>query len=138
MSSRSIHFRIEELVSEELFNLVKTDKLWDLFDERLLDTIDALKEKFPEGSMTINNWLWGGDRDQSGLRTKNSKYYSPTSQHSIGKAIDCIFSKYRTDSVRQYIINNPDEFPYIKGIELDVSWCHFDVRSRDEVLLFHK
>ena len=138
MSSRSIHFRIEELVSKELYDLVETDKLWDLFDERLLDTIDAVKEKFPEGSMTINNWLWGGDRDQSGLRTKNSKYYSPTSQHSIGKAVDCVFSDYDNNSVRQYVINNPDEFPYIKGIELDVSWCHFDVRSRDKVLLFSK
>ena len=135
---RSIHFRIEELVPKEVFDLVKEDALWEIFDERLLATIDALKEKFPEGSMTINNWLWGGDRDQSGLRTKNCKFYSPTSQHSIGKAIDCVFSDYETDSVRQYIINNPDEFPHIKGIELDVSWLHVDVRSRDEVLLFHK
>ena len=135
---RSVHFKIQELVPKEVFDLVKKDALWELFDERLLTTIDALKEKFPEGSMTINNWLWGGDRDQSGLRTKNSKYYSPTSQHSIGKAVDCVFSDYDNNSVRQYVINNPDEFPYIKGIELGVSWCHFDVRSRDEVLLFNK
>jgi len=135
---RSKHFKIEELVSKEVFDLIKEDVLWKLFDEKLLQTIDALKEKFPEGSMTINNWLWDGDRNQSGLRTKDSKYYSPTSQHSIGKAIDCVFSEYETDSVRQYIINNPDEFPYIKGIELDVNWLHVDVRSRDEVLLFHK
>jgi len=135
---RSKHFKIQELVPKELYQLVKEDTLWGLIDERLIDTIDALKEKFPQGTMTINNWLWGEDRNQSGLRTKNSKYYSPTSQHSIGKAIDCVFSEYETDSVRQYIINNPDEFPHIKGIELDVSWLHVDVRSRDEVLLFHK
>ena len=73
---RSVHFRIEELVPKEVFDLVKEDTLWELFDERLLATIDALKEKFPEGSMTINNWLWGGNRDQSGLRTKNSKFYN--------------------------------------------------------------
>ena len=133
---RSIHFRIEELVPKELYELVKTDKLWDLIDERLIDTIDALKEKFPEGSMTINNWLWGGNRDQSGLRTKNSKFYSPTSQHSIGKAIDCVFSDYKTEEVRQYVINNPKKFPYVKGIEKDVSWCHFDVRDSDRVVIF--
>ena len=133
---RSIHFRIEELVPKELYELVKTDKLWELFDERLLETIDTLKEKFPEGSMTINNWLWGGNRDQSGLRTKNSKFYSPTSQHSIGKAIDCVFSDYKTEEVRQYVINNPKKFPYIKGIEKDVSWCHFDVRDSDRVVIF--
>jgi len=135
---RSKHFKIQELVSKELYNLVKEDILWNLFDERLLETIDTLKDKFPEGSISINNWLWGGDRNQSGLRTKNSKYYSPTSQHSIGRAVDCIFSDYNVDSVRQYIINNPEDFPYIKGIELDVSWLHCDVRLRDKVLLFSK
>ena len=133
---RSIHFRIEELVPKEVFDLIKEDVLWELFDERLLETIDTLKEKFPEGSMTINNWLWGGNRDQSGLRTKNSKFYSPTSQHSIGKAIDCVFSDYKTEEVRQYVINNPKKFPYIKGIEKDVSWCHFDVRDSDRVVIF--
>jgi len=135
---RCKHFRIEELVPKELFDLVKEDALWKIFDERLLETIDALKEKFPEGTMTINNWLWNGLRNQSGLRTKNSEYYSSTSQHSDGKAVDCIFSDYNEDSVRQYIINNPEEFPHIKGIELDVSWLHIDVRLRDKVLLFSK
>jgi len=136
--SRCKHFRIEELVSKEVFDLIKEDTLWKLFDDKLLQTIDTLKEKFPEGSMTINNWKWNGNRNQSGLRTKNSKYYSPTSQHSIGKAIDCVFSDYSEYSVRQYVINNPDEFPYIKGIETGISWCHFDVRSSDRVVLFSK
>ena len=138
MSSRSIHFRIEELVSKELFDLVKTDKLWELFDKRLIETIDAVKEKFPDGSMTINNWLWGGDRSQSGLRTKNSEYYSPTSQHSVGRAVDCVFSDYETEEVRQYIINNPRKFPHIKGIEKGVSWLHIDCRDSDRVVIFNK
>ena len=80
--------------------------------------------------MTINNYMWGGDRGWSGLRTKDSSYYSPTSQHSLGKAIDCIFSAYDVEEVRQYILNNPDEFPHIGGIELNVSWLHLDVRER--------
>ena len=136
--SRCKYFKIEELVSKETFDLIKEDTLWKLFDAKLLVTIDALKEKFPEGTMSINTWKWQGDRNQSGLRTKNSKYYSPTSQHSVGRAVDCVFSDYDEDSVRQYVINHPDEFPYIKGIELNVSWCHFDVRSSDRVVLFNK
>jgi len=136
--SRCKYFKIEELVSKETFDLIKEDTLWRLFDAKLLVTIDALKEKFSEGTMSINTWKWKGKRTQSGLRTKDSEYYSATSQHSLGKAIDCIFSDYDEDSVRQYVINNPDEFPYIKGIELNVSWCHFDVRSSDRVVLFNK
>ena len=133
---RCKHFRIEELVPPELFQLVKVDTLWELFDEKLLITIDALKEKFPDGSMYINNWLWGLDREQSGLRTKNSEYYSPSSMHSLGKAIDCVFTHYKTEEVRKYVINNPKKFPHIKGIEKDVSWLHIDTRLSDRVVVF--
>jgi hypothetical protein len=80
--------------------------------------------------MVINSYKWGGDRGWSGLRTKNSKYYSPTSQHSLGKAIDAVFSKYDVEEVRQYILDNQEEFPHIGGVELGVSWLHIDTRPR--------
>ena len=87
--------------------------------------------------MTINNWLWNGNRNQSGLRSDDSKYYSPTSQHSFGRAIDCVFSIYSVDEVREYLIQNQDEFPEMKGIENKVSWLHVDVRNRTELLAFN-
>ena len=127
---KSSKFKIHELVPLRLFNIVHEDVLWEMIDDKLIETIDYLKEKFPEGSMTINNYIWSGDRGWSGLRTKDSSYYSPTSQHSLGKAVDIIFSAYTTDEIRKYILDNPEEFPHIGGIELLVSWLHLDVRSR--------
>ena len=127
---KSKHFKIEELVSPTIVKLVHEDVLWGLLDDRLIQTIDKIKEKFSNGSMSINNYLWSGDRSQSGLRTKDSKYYSEGSQHSIGKAIDCVFSQYNVNEVRNYILTNPDEFPFIGGVELGVSWLHIDVRPR--------
>jgi len=135
---KSKYFKIYELVPKELYDLIKEDELWNLFDDKLLYTIDSIKEKFNKGTMTINSWHWDGYRNQSGLRTKNSKLYSEGSQHSIGKATDSIFSDYNTEEVRQYIIKNPKEFPYIKGIELGVSWLHTDVRDSNNVILFRK
>ena len=134
----SKHFYISELVPINLFNYVHHDVLWRMIDDKLIETIDYLKEKFPEGTMTINNYFWNGERGHSGLRTKDSKYYSPTSQHSLGKAIDAVFSKYTTDEVRDYIISNPSEFPHIGGIEMNVSWLHIDVRPRDGTILKFK
>jgi len=127
---KSTKFKIYELVPVELYNSVHEDVLWQMMDPGLLATIDAIKAKFPKGSMIINSYKWGGDRGWSGLRTKNSKYYSPTSQHSLGKAIDAVFTAYDVEEVRQYILDNSEEFPHIGGIELGVSWLHVDTRPR--------
>ena len=127
---KSKYFKIEELVPLKLIDLIHKDLLWKLVDDDLILAIDKIKKVFPKGSVSINTYKWAGDRTQSCVRTKNSKYYSSTSQHSLGKAVDCIFSAYTTDEVRDYILNSPDEFPTIGGVELGTSWLHIDVRPR--------
>ena len=133
-------FRIEELVPPAVFAR-RGSKAWQLIDPRLVKSIDAIKRRFPNGTMTINNWKWGGIREQSGLRTMDfystgEKMEESFSQHKYGRAIDCVFSRYSTEEVRQYIINNPGEFPYVKGIELGTDWLHIDVRNSETVLTF--
>ena len=120
------HFFIHELVPRHVY-AERGAKAWELLDDRMLRLIDRLREKF--GKMTINNWYWGGDREWSGLRTAGSPFYSPYSQHSFGRAFDAIFDEVGIETVRQYILNNPDEFPELMSLELDVSWLHGDVRN---------
>lgn len=136
---KSKHFRIEELVPKELFDLLHEDTLWAIFDDDLIIALDTIKEKFSNGTMTVNNWLWNGNRSQSGIRTKESKYYSPTSQHSKGCAIDCVFSEYNAEEVRKYIVENREEFPTITRLEDKVSWLHFDTKptGQKEIYLFN-
>ena len=136
---KSNRFTLKELVPLHLYNLLHEDALWNLFDDRLLETLDTIKEKFPNGSIIINNYAWSGARTQSGIRTKNSKYYSEGSMHSVGKAVDMVFSKYTTDEVREYILENQDEFPHIGGLE-KAEWLHCDVRPRRDgkIFLFNK
>ena len=123
---RCKHFDIKELVPPHIFEQ-RGEKAWELLDERALRTLDSLRDKF--GPITVNNWAFGGDRKWSGLRTPESPYYSETSQHSYGRAFDCIFHKKEAEEVRQYLLKNRDEFPAITSIELDVSWLHFDCRN---------
>ena len=132
---KSKHFKIHELVPKHIYEK-HGERSWKFIDERLIKTIDKLKEHFNNGTMTINNYHWGGNREWSGLRTPQSPQYSETSQHSLGNAIDAVFSDYTAQEVRNYIIDNPHEFEYIKGIELGVSWLHIDVRNEDRVVLF--
>jgi len=133
---KSKYFKIHELVPKHIYKKYKKSA-WKFIDDRLIQSIDTLKEHFKNGTMTINNYKWKGDRNWSGLRTSNSAWYSETSQHSFGRAVDCVFSDYNEEDIRQYIIENSDKFPYIKGIEMGISWLHIDIRNEDKLKLFY-
>ncbi|MCP3898619.1 MAG: hypothetical protein GY707_02670, partial [Desulfobacteraceae bacterium] len=118
------HFDIHELVPQAVLR-DRGDKAWELLDERVLIILDRLRVRY--GKMTVNNYHWGGNRMWSGLRTPNSPYYRTYSQHSFGRAVDCLFDEKSAEEVRQDILANPDDpdFELIGSIELDVSWLHF-------------
>ncbi len=130
------HFAIHELVPQQVYE-ERGEKAWELLDDRLLVTLDALRERF--GPMTVNNYFWGGDREWSGLRTPESPYYSPYSQHTFGRAADCLFKDIKADQVRQYILARPSDpnYRYVNSVEMDVSWLHFDVRNCERIKTYY-
>jgi hypothetical protein len=84
--------------------------------------------------MTINDWFWGGAFEDSGLRTSDSEYYSPTSQHSLGRAADIKFKNHTAAQAIKYIKNNHHKYPYLTFLELDTkSWVHIDVRNCEKL-----
>lgn len=142
MRMKSKYFKIHELVPKHIYEEFGEDA-WRFVSPKLIDTIDTLKEDFGMGTMTINNYFWGGERNWSGLRTPSSSYYSPTSRHSLDEnnhflAIDAVFSAYPASEVRSKILREPDRYPHVKGIELDVSWVHVDVRESEKLVQFRK
>lgn len=137
MPYRSKHFIIEELVPKVLFDKYGAEKCWEFLDPELLRMIDIIKERFPNGTCSINTWKWNGNRNWSSIRTPDSSYYSIGSMHSWGKAVDMIFSDYTADEVRADIIANPTVYDAIKGLELGISWVHIDTRNREELLTFY-
>lgn len=130
---RPEHFILQEYVPRHIFNKWG-ETAWEFIDERLLRMDDLLREKF--GPITINNWHVGGDREWSGLRTPGSPFYSPTSQHSFGRASDKLMRLVSAEEVRQYILSYPHEFPHIGGIEIDTPWLHTDVRNHEGIKTF--
>jgi len=129
------HFSIHELVPRSVYEK-RGEKAWQLLDERLLITLDKLRERY--GSTTINNWYWGKGREWSGLRTSDSPYYSTFSQHTFGRAADCLFANVSAEEVRQEILASPNDpaFELIGSLELGVSWLHFDVRNCERVMTY--
>jgi len=133
---RCEHFSIQELVPPKV-HADRGDKAWELLDERALITLDKLRKQF--GSMTVNSWAFGGDRKWSGLRTEDSPYYSPYSQHAFGRAFDVLFAKATADEVRRWILANDhlQSTAHITALEMGVSWLHFDVRNTKRFKLFN-
>ena len=125
------HFRIQELVDRETFN-IRGERAWELLDDRALVALDDVRDGL--GPTTVNNWHIGGDREWSGLRTVKSPYYSPYSQHSFGRAFDCVFRDVTAEEARRYIVDKAPEF--ITAIEMNVSWLHFDVRNTKKLKKF--
>jgi hypothetical protein len=112
------------------------EKAWMFLDTQALMALDRLRKRF--GPMTVNNYYWGGPREWSGLRTKDSPYYSAMSQHSFGKAFDCVFSNCTAEEVRRIILSNPNslDFELINSLELNVSWLHFDTRNCNRIMTY--
>jgi len=130
------HFAIHELVPPKIF-AERGEKAWELLDERLLITLDRLRERY--GPMTVNDYYWGRAREWSGLRTPGSPFYSAYSQHSFGRAADCLFRDTSADRVRQDILAHANDpvFERIGSIELGTSWLHFDVRNCDRIMTYY-
>lgn len=123
------YFKIHELVDQDTYERFG-GKAWWFIDPKLIELIDAMREEF--GPATINNWFWNGPREWSGLRNPASKWYSPYSQHSYGRAADILFKNHTADEVRNAMTSDPDKWlaicPSIT-LEEDVSWVHVDVRN---------
>lgn len=126
---RCRHFGIRELVTPGIYQ-ARGDRAWELLQPGALLTLDALRDRF--GETEVNNWEWGGSRDEAGLREWNTRTGATYSMHKYGGAFDPRFRFVQPPEVAEYVLAHPDEFPYITAIE-DVgstpTWFHFDGRN---------
>lgn len=130
----STNLFLDEYIPREMYmkHQDNPNVLIGLIDPRLIRADQMLRDKF--GSVTINNWWNGGPRQWSGIRTPESPDYSPTSQHTHGRASDKLFSNATAETVRNYIKEHYIELG-ITCIEANVSWVHSDVRNWSGSLL---
>lgn len=129
MTYRPEHFALHELVPPEILRS-RGDAGWELLDPGALVTLDALRTQF--GSLTVNNYEWGGRYRESGLRSAESRTGARYSQHKYGRAFDCKFKRATPQEVYAYILATPEQFPHLttlEDIEATPTWLHFDTRN---------
>lgn len=139
----SKYFKIQELVSEAVYKKYG-DKSWEFIDTRLIKVLDLLREHFNR-PITVNNWLWGGNLQQRGLRANkdelvaNKKDYY-VSQHCLGKAVDFNVKGLSAQEVYKEIVDNKDKFYLISRIENikdTPTWVHIDCANVDGFKIFN-
>lgn len=124
-------FELYELYPKDFYEewRHKPDILWQLWDERVLRTLQALRNNY--GKMHMNNWMWGGDNQYKGYRPPGVKVGSELSQHKHFRAADPSPEDYTAEQIREDILTNPfaEEFKHITCVEMSITWVHFDVRN---------
>jgi len=128
------HFALEELVCPHAFK-VHGEMAWQFFDERILMTLDFLRDKLTS-EIYVNNWDSGGNESQRGLRcvlcelvkdaVKDDICYC--SAHLRGQAMDITVKGMTTAQVRLWIVSNPSVLPFPVRLEKKTNgWNHIDV-----------
>lgn len=139
----SKYFKIQELVSEAVYKKYG-EKSWEFIDTKLIKVLDLLREHFGK-PITVNNWCFGGNLNQRGLRANkdelvvNKKDYY-ISQHCLGKAVDFNVKGMTAQEVYEEILKNKDKFYLISRIENikdTPTWTHIDVANVDGFKIFN-
>lgn len=126
----SKYFTVEELVDEETYDLLG-DQAIKLIDERLIKTIDSVREILGV-PLICNNWHWGGSRDLCGFRNNKCSLGAPKSYHKKGEAVDLISTQMSAKDMRIKLEKYQDTLPYPIRIEKwdnngEISWIHIDL-----------
>lgn len=127
-------FALYELVPREIFENTPDSRryrLWNIFDDRALVTLDRLRKR--HGKMNVNTWFWGGVSQYRGWRPFSCTIGADLSQHKFGRGFDCLFVDADVKEVRIAILSADIEaYEFITCVEMGVSWLHFDTRNWDK------
>jgi hypothetical protein len=137
-----IYFELKELVCKDVYNTYK-DIAWQFFDQKLLLTIDRIREKIGK-PIFVNSWDSGGDFDERGFRclkcglvksaiAEQRMYVSP---HMTGQGVDFDVQGLLAEEVRQWIVKNANLWPYPLRLEAGVNWIHLDLRDTNNGKVF--
>ena len=123
------NFSIQEFVPKNIY-----DRFGDrstLYINPLLPEIAQLLRDRYNKSITINNWLWGGDFNNSGFRSPICNDGAPLSRHKLGLCIDVKVNGLLAKEVQEDVIKNYDfifKEAGITAIEADTpTWTHLSV-----------
>lgn len=129
-------FIIGEMVPKVMYQTQPAHILWQLFDDRLLITLDRIWELHggKGDPIYINNHLWSGPLQYSGWRPWDCSEGAKFSGHKYGRCADVHtdLDRITPEELLEDIIKNPNRsaYEYITEVETGTQgWCHISVRN---------
>lgn len=127
----SEHFDLREFIDPITYDEYG-DKSIDFIDARLFAIAEKLRELTGK-SVAINNYSYGGNRHESGLRRQDSPTGAKHSAHKEGKAIDCVVTDWNAKDVHALVLSNEKTFydlgvRQMEDITFSPSWTHLSTR----------
>lgn len=119
------YFVLEELVHPAIVKWYGQEA-WQLLDTRMLIVLDYLRANL--GKIIINNYLWGGDYTNSGLRLD---YGGSGSAHRFGCGYDIKAADHSPEEVHAFIQEHQQHL-FILGLRrvehlsATPTWTHLD------------
>jgi hypothetical protein len=132
----SPHFCSEEFLPKDMHDdLISTgrDPRW-LINKKVVNFCEWLHDKYIDKDIIINNWKWGGNFNESGLRSINTTTGAKYSQHKFKDAVDIKIKGITPSEIRTLIMDNFDYLNQtfglstIEKIEDTPTWIHCDFR----------
>ncbi len=127
----SEHFYYHEFFSRGIWSANNETQLKRLLDSRIIPIMERLRTGLNR-PIFVNNWKWGGPSQYRGFRPFSTSVGARYSQHKFGRAVDFSVRGLTANQVRQYILDNEQEFLGMGLTRLEdgrdaTSWIHFDV-----------
>ena len=143
---KSKYFKIQELVSEEVYKKYK-EKAWEFIKPEIILFLDSIREFYGK-PVIVNNWLYGGNLKQRGLRANKdemvkSKKDFYLSQHCLGSAVDFSIKGITPKEIVEHILENEEYYrefiTRIENPEQTPTWVHVDCANtgKDKIIIFN-
>ena len=127
------YFKAHELVDPKTYTLYG-ERSFRFIDKRILNLLQFLRDYYKK-PITINNYMFGGQYKESGLRQPKLLYYKPYSCHTFGRAVDIKVKDIEASKIQSDILNVISDEVKVMGltaIEKDTpTWTHISVSNFD-------
>lgn len=128
------YFKIQELVSRDVYNKYGEEKCWSLFRKETLECLLIIRRDILKVGLVCNDWVYGGKNHARGwrentcqrCRAKTASNVIYASAHVLGCGFDLVSAKMSAAEMRRKIVENAYLLPCQIRMELNVSWLHFD------------